>query len=641
MVVLSLRHRETRDVLEIIRVDAEQLAGVISGTASAAERISRDVRRLDRAQTNAQQVTGYVRLISSRNACMDGLKASMDRGDYETAVTNLQRYQEIEAQQRELLGAATGSARLDDPSTAAAAELLIAATPDQLALLESSKKQLSAVARARCQEALSKGDHATIVRFVQLFPALGLAAEGIASFTTYLRGLLATRAREDTEEMAAGLARLTDLNHAGALVGETLSNLFRDGATAVEENRAMLVDRFGAAGLLTVARGVHQEIEARAVAVLRRFLDVRRIEALVQKVAQRPRGRAAAAAASAAAADGTDPLDPRNVEGPIEDLTLIIRRGEDYLTYVTSLLRETAAVALAAGPADASATGISPPLEQESWVRSGSLNVLLRELLGNFMTLEEYYMDETVSKAIQLDERNEGALTTSMVDDVFFLLLKSARRALASGSVQCANAVISQVNNLLCNQYRGALEARLQRGPGRLVASMPPLGRPDPLLAETMAITGQGMRPSADALDHAAAMNNLDVSSEYVRKLRSELQTIAERVFAAHARDRDRVDAVLQDLGKTAGDLRTWAGQCVEQLSRALQPQLRPLLDEIASVSYEITEAQYARNEADDAWWSHVLLESLRAALQWAQPILAQSLFESLVGALLESVATR
>lgn len=128
-------------MLEIIRVDAEQLSNVISGTASAAERISRDVRRLDRAQTNSQQVTGYVRLISSRNACVDALKSAMDRADYEAAVTQLQRYTQIEAQQRELLQVTKTPAvtavmeEETDPSIGAAAELLIAVRGGPLFIL--------------------------------------------------------------------------------------------------------------------------------------------------------------------------------------------------------------------------------------------------------------------------------------------------------------------------------------------------------------------------------------------------------------------------------------------------------------------------------------------------------------------------
>jgi hypothetical protein len=74
------------------------------------------------------------------------------------------------------------------------------------------------------------------------------------------------------------------------------------------------------------------------------------------------------------------------------------------------------------------------------------------------LTQEEFYLDENVQKAIQIDEWSEDALTTSMVDDVFFILQKCGRRALATGSLQCLCAILGQLNNLLSNSLRAALE---------------------------------------------------------------------------------------------------------------------------------------------------------------------------------------
>src|SRR5579875_1306182 len=71
---------------------------------------------------------------------------------------------------------------------------------------------------------------------------------------------------------------------------------------------------------------------------------------------------------------------------------------------------------------------------------------------------EEYYLEENVEKAIAIDEWSDDALTTSMVDDVFFILQKCGRRALATGSLQCLCAVLGQLNNLLSNSLRAALE---------------------------------------------------------------------------------------------------------------------------------------------------------------------------------------
>ena len=71
---------------------------------------------------------------------------------------------------------------------------------------------------------------------------------------------------------------------------------------------------------------------------------------------------------------------------------------------------------------------------------------------------EEFYLEENVEKAIAIDEWSPDALTTSMVDDVFFILQKCGGRALAIGSLQCLCAILGQLNNLLRDSLRSALE---------------------------------------------------------------------------------------------------------------------------------------------------------------------------------------
>ena len=51
----------------------------------------------------------------------------------------------------------------------------------------------------------------------------------------------------------------------------------------------------------------------------------------------------------------------------------------------------------------------------------------VQELLGHYIMLERYFLSESVSKAVAMDTTVEGSLTSSVVDDVFFLVKKSIR----------------------------------------------------------------------------------------------------------------------------------------------------------------------------------------------------------------------
>jgi hypothetical protein len=55
------------------------------------------------------------------------------------------------------------------------------------------------------------------------------------------------------------------------------------------------------------------------------------------------------------------------------------------------------------------------------------INRAVQELLGHYIMLERYFLSESVSKAVAMDTAVEGSLTSSVVDDVFFLVKKSIR----------------------------------------------------------------------------------------------------------------------------------------------------------------------------------------------------------------------
>ena len=100
---------------------------------------------------------------------------------------------------------------------------------------------------------------------------------------------------------------------------------------------------------------------------------------------------------------------------------------------------------------------------------------------------------------------------------MFFILKKCGARAVASGNVQCSCALLGQLNDALANKYKGALMARLAGGPGRLIAGAP---------AAAGGVVGEG-GGGGGVQEHAVAINNADVSAEYVVKLRQELEGYA------------------------------------------------------------------------------------------------------------------
>lgn len=166
---------------------------------------------------------------------------------------------------------------------------------------------------------------------------------------------------------------------------------------------------------------------------------------------------------------------------------LLLSQHWQYLAYLgAAACRDVVRVTehrLLLEPSSASLAGLDPAvaaLQQhlgqcEARLRSGSFAVGVRELLGHYMTLEELYLEDTTDMAIRIDEVVSGTLTSSMVDDVFFILKKCGSRALATQSIHCACAVVGQLNDLMANKFKAAVMAKLSGGPGKLLAAAPAL----------------------------------------------------------------------------------------------------------------------------------------------------------------------
>jgi hypothetical protein len=104
--------------------------------------------------------------------------------------------------------------------------------------------------------------------------------------------------------------------------------------------------------------------------------------------------------------------------------------------------------------------------------------------------------------------QGEGQLVSSMVDDTFFIFQKCVMRSLATNSLQCSCAVLTELNNLMSGSYRSAVGARLANCAQRLMADMPG----EAMLAE--------MSDTPRPHPVAVSINCAETSCTYVMKLR-------------------------------------------------------------------------------------------------------------------------
>ena len=78
----------------------------------------------------------------------------------------------------------------------------------------------------------------------------------------------------------------------------------------------------------------------------------------------------------------------------------------------------------------------------------------------------------------------------------------------------------------------------------------------------------------------------------------------------------------------------------LDQLALSLTPRIRPVLDSVGTISYELSEAEYEEYEVNDPWVQK-LLHSVESHVAWLQPLLTSSNYDSCVHLVVDFVVKR
>ena len=465
--LLSLQR--SADVLEIVRADSDHMLSSIRSTCDLADQVSGKVRELDLAQSRVHSTLSRIDAIVDRSNCLDGVKKALDTEDFESAARFVQTFLQIDARYKD-----SGS--------------------DQREQLLESKRQLESIVRKHLSAAVDQRDHPTILRFVRLFSPLGLQQEGLQVYVTYLRKVIALRSRLEFEQLMELIeqnAGQSQVNFVGCL-----TNLFKDIVLAIEENDEILSDLCGEDGIVYAICELQEECDSRGSSILKKYMDYRKLARLASDINSYSKNLI-----TVGAAEGPD---PREIELYLEEILSLTQLGEDYTEFMVSKIRGLSSVNADLVPQATKA------------FRSGSFSRVVQDLTGFYVILEEFFMVENVRKAIKIDEHVPDSLTTSMVDDVFYVLQSCCRRAISTSNINSVLAVLSGAMNLLSNEYQEALQQKMR----------------EPNLGAKLFLGGVGVQKTGTEI--ATALNNMDVSSEYVLKLRHEIEEQCTEVSYHH-----------------------------------------------------------------------------------------------------------
>ncbi|KAA0039804.1 conserved oligomeric Golgi complex subunit 4 [Cucumis melo var. makuwa] len=573
--------QRSAEVIGIVEADADYMLSNVTSTCDLADQVSAKVRDLDLAQSRVNSTLLRIDAIVERGNCIEGVKKALDSEDYESAAKYVQTFLQIDDKYKD-----SGS--------------------DQREQLLESKKLLEGIVRKRLSAAVDQRDHAMILRFIRLYSPLGLEEEGLQVYVGYLKKVIGMRSRLEFENLVELMEQQYQNHNVGSNQNQInfvggLTNLFKDIVLAIEENDEILRSLCGEDGIVYAICELQEECDSRGSLLLKKYMEYRKLAQLSSEINAQNK--------NLLAVGGPEGPDPREVELYLEELLMLMQLGEDYTEFMVSKIKGL--------------SSIDPELVPRATkaFRSGSFSKAIQDITGFYVILEGFFMVENVRKAIKIDEPVPDSLTTSMVDDVFYVLQSCLRRAISTSNISSLIAVLSGGSSLLSNEYQEALQQKMR----------------EPNLGAKLFLGGVGVQKTGTEI--ATALNNMDVSSEYVLKLKHEIEEQCAEVFPAPA-EREKVKSCLSELGDMSNTFKQALNAGLEQLVGTIAPRIRPVLDTVATISYELSEAEYADNEVNDPWVQR-LLHAVETNVAWLQPLMTANNYDSFVHLVIDFIVKR
>ncbi|XP_075045509.1 conserved oligomeric Golgi complex subunit 4 [Mixophyes fleayi] len=601
--------------LQLIEGDAQQLSGMITFTCNLAENVSSKVRQLDLAKSRLYQAIQRADDILDLKFCMDGVQTSLRNEEYEQAAAHIHRYLSLDKSVIELSRQGKEGSMIDA----------------NLQHLQEAEKQLKVLVSEKFDAATKAGDLPQVERFFKIFPLLGLHEEGISKFSAYLCRQVANKAEEN---LTLALGSEGNERRASLLFADALTLLFEGIARIVETHQPILETYYGPGRLYMLIKHLQAECDRQVERVVDRFMQQRDYQRKFQQVQS-----------SMIKASSMDKMEPRDLDPILAEVSLMSARTELYLRFIKRRVTSDFEV------------GDSMVTEEVKQEHQQSLDKLLKhcllsrsmqEVIGYYITMEEYYMRESVNKAVAMDACERGQLTSSVVDDVFYIAKKCIGRALSSSSIDCLCAMInlsttmmdSDFREVLCNKLRMGFPATtfqdIQRGVSSAVSIM-----------HSSLQQGKFDTKGIESNDEAktsflVCLNNVEACSENIMTLKKNLENDCRKLFNQDFvgdQAKAKIDSCLSDMGFVSNKFRDLLQEGLGELNNtAIKPQVKPWINLFLSVSHNIEEEEFNDCEANDPWVQQFIvnLEQLMAEFKAG---LSSVIYENLTSLLTSLIA--
>ncbi|XP_012538440.1 conserved oligomeric Golgi complex subunit 4 isoform X1 [Monomorium pharaonis] len=590
----------------VIRTEGEKFCDMIARTNELAENVSAKVRQLDLARSRVCECQSRINDILDLQLCSEGVATALRNEDYEQGAAHVHRYLAMDQQLLERTAEDVSGDHISISSS--------------LVTLQQAAMELRAVVTHKFDEAVKSEDLASVERFFKIFPLLGMHLEGLKKFCSYLCTKLHETAQKNLQ---AALEIKSNDKRAAVIFSDTMTLLFEGIARIIEVHQPIIETYYGPGRLLMTISILQKECDRQVKKIVTVFTKHRSISKNVQMINEYLRK------------PSPERLDPKELDLLLGEITIMHSRAELYIRFLKRRIKNDVEISTTD---EAQRTELLN--EFEMTINNSELAHGMQELLGAYLALERYFLEESVNKALGMDALDPDQQTSSMVDDVFFIVQKCVRRAMSSWSIDGVCAVVNMACGILEGEFANRLRNRLRQGY--------PAGYLDLAQAYNALQTSiqHGRLQTSDTeyarLMFLAYLNNTDVSTEYVETLCKSLSAEIDATFPnMQKKDRGKIDSCLSSLKGVVLILRGIIDCGLEQLRvSAVKPRVTPWLDAFLSIDHHINEDELLRYETDEPF-VQTLIMNLEGLLRGFKDSLTTSNYDALIGLLTAEVTAR
>lgn len=590
----------------VIRIEGEKFLDKIEKTNKLAETVSAKVRQLDNARSRVCECQSRVNDILDLQLCSEGVATALLNEDYEQGAGHVRRYLSMD---QKLLERTADDVSEDRVSIAGS-----------LTTLRQAADQLRKVVTRKFDDAVKQEDLASVERFFKIFPLLGMHDDGLIKFSNYLCVKLQDSAKKN---LLLALDVKGKDERAPVIFADTMTLLFEKIARIIEVHQPIIETYYGPGKIIKTINILQYECDKQVKKIYQEFVLSRLILKKIQNINDYGRKQ------------GIEKVEPKTLDLLLGELTLMHSRTELYIRFIRRRITNDLETAISDED-----ERLKYLLEFDEMIKNSELSHVMQEILGSYLALERYFLEESVIKALGMDTLEHDQQTSSMVDDVFYIVKKCVRRSITSWSIDGVCAVVNLACGILEGEYSTRLKTRLRQGY--------PAGYLDLAQAYNAFQTSiqQGRLQTSDTdysrLMFMAYLNNADVSIEYVETLSKSLNNEINSAFSnIQKKDHDKIDSCLAGMKNVTSTLKSIIDFGMEQLRvSAIKPRVTPWLDSFLTINHQINEDELLRYETDEPF-IQTLVKNLDGLLESFKNSLTTSNYDAFIGILTVEVTSR